>query len=152
MSVLGFSEAHASGDIISLQTDPAIEVRVATPVGMALLKFIAWMDRHPDMRSKDAKGLLYILGNYSRVPEVLDVIYADAPLAEPYEWDVDLMSANLLGRRGRAIATSETARAILEQEDPDRLLWESSVGLEEVVERHRALLTAYLDGFRLAVA
>ncbi len=60
MNVLGFQEACENAKIVRVQNDPPVDIPVATPVGMAVLKLIAWTDRNADMRSKDAKDLLYL--------------------------------------------------------------------------------------------
>jgi predicted nucleotidyltransferase len=82
MSVLGFTEAHDHGDLIRIQSDPEIQVRVATPVGMALLKLIAWNDRSPDVRKKDALDFHHLLSSYHRIPEVADTVYSEHALGE----------------------------------------------------------------------
>lgn len=155
MSVLGFDEASRHSDLIRIQDDPQIDVRVATPIGMSLLKTIAWKHRSADVRTKDAKDLLYLLANYSKIPEVLEAIYRDSALGERHEWDVDLMSAQLLGRRAGEIASLETTAAILSMADHvdsiDSLVWEASDGADHIMERSRALVTAFLEGFRTSI-
>ena len=152
MSVLGFEEAYDHSDLIRLQEDPEIVARVATPVGMALLKIIAWSDRTPDLRTKDAKDLFWLLTNYSKIPAVLDDLYADTGMCERYDWDVDLMSANLLGQHAARIARPQTAHAILtladHAADVDVFAWEMSGGVDDLVERAGAMLAAFLTGFR----
>ena len=152
MSVLGFEEAYKHSDLIRLQEDPEIVARVATPVGMALLKTVAWRDRTPDVRTKDAKDLLWLLTNYSKIPAVIDDLYADAEICERYDWDIDLMSANLLGQRAGEIATPQTTELILtladHAEDTDTWAWEMSGGVDDSVERARAMSAAFLTGFQ----
>lgn len=152
MSVLGFKEAHEHSDLIRIQDDPPIDVRVAAPVGMALLKIVAWRDRSLDIRRKDAKDLYYLLDNYSAIPEVEDAIYSDPELGSRHEWDVELMSAELLGQRARDIAAPETAQAILALADHaekiESLGWEMSGGHERLLDRSNALLAAFFEGFR----
>jgi predicted nucleotidyltransferase len=155
VSVLGFKEAHDHSDLVCIQDDPQIVVRVATPIGMALLKTIAWKDRAVDIRTKDAKDLLYLLVNYSKIPEVLDAIYADSMLGKRHEWDVDRMSAELLGQRAHDIASPETAAAILgltdRPDDVDALTWEMADGFDDAIERCEVLLSAFFAGFRRSV-
>lgn len=61
MSVLGFEEACANAEIVCIQNDPVVNIPVASPKGMVLLKLTAWMDRPRDLRSKDAKDFAYLL-------------------------------------------------------------------------------------------
>lgn len=152
MSVLGFREAYEDADLVRIQGAPPIDLRVATPIGMALLKIIAWQERALDVRAKDAKDLLYLLGNYSRIPEVFEAIYADPSLGERHDWDIDRMSAELLGQRAAGISRSETVPAIIaladRPNDVDALCREASDGIDEAVERTGALVGAFLEGYR----
>jgi predicted nucleotidyltransferase len=119
---------------------------------MALLKIIAWTDRATDLRAKDAKDVLHLIRNYQKIPEVLDAVYDDTELGERRAWDVELMSAEIFGRRTGAIASPETSRAVVALADDadaiDSLAWEMSDGVERVLERSRTLLTVFFDGFR----
>ena len=53
-------------------TDGPILTNPATPQGMALLKIIAWTDRGPGNRKKDAEDLCYLLGTYEKIPAITD--------------------------------------------------------------------------------
>ena len=64
MDVAGFQEAHQSAIQVLIQQDPPIQIPVASPQGLALLKIIAWDDRDHDLRAKDAKDLAYLLESY----------------------------------------------------------------------------------------
>ena len=112
MNVLGFQEACDHSDIVRVQTDPIIDVSVATPAGMMLLKLIAWTDRAPDLRTRDATDLRYLLANYDRIPSVLEAIYNDPEIGTRYDWDTSRMSADLLGQHSASIASPETVQAI----------------------------------------
>lgn len=152
MSVLGFTEAHDHSDLIRIQNDPEIQIRVATPVGMALLKLIAWNDRSPDVRKKDALDFQHLLSSYSRIPEVNDTAYAERALAERHGWDIDLISAEVLGLRARQMAHQKTAEVIFALADRaeklEALLWEMASGVEAMLDRSSELLTAFFRGFR----
>jgi predicted nucleotidyltransferase len=151
MSVLGFMEAHEHADIVRIQESPAIDIRVATPVGLTLLKLMAWRDRSPDVRSKDAVDLRYLLDYYDRIPEVSDTLYSDAELGERYSWDTELMAAELLGQRVREITGTDAAQVILSLTgDPqtlDTLVLEMSAWKEHAIERSGTLLDAFSFGF-----
>jgi predicted nucleotidyltransferase len=152
MNVLGFKEAHDHSDLIRIQGNPEIRIRVATPIGMTLLKLIAWNDRSLDKRRKDALDLQHLLNSYYSIPEAQDAIYADPALGERHGWDVELMSADLLGRRARKIAHEQTAHVILalgaDSERYETLLWEMSNGVEATLDRSGQLLGAFFVGFR----
>jgi hypothetical protein len=76
-------------------------------------------------------------------------------LGKHHEWDVNRMSAELLGQRARDIASPETAAAILgltdRPDDVDALTWEMSDGFDDAIERCGALLSAFFAGFRRSV-
>lgn len=61
MSVLGFREALESAEQVRIRDEPALDVPVATPAGMMLLKLIAWTDRPADLQRKDAMDIAYLL-------------------------------------------------------------------------------------------
>jgi predicted nucleotidyltransferase len=151
MNVLGFNEAHDHSDLIRIQSDPEIRIRVATPIGMVLLKLIAWNDRPQDKRRKDALDLQHLLSSYPRIPEVNDAIYSETGLGERHDWDIELMSAELLGQRARQIAEQQTADAILRL-GPDSatyqtLIWEMANGVDTMFDRSGELLHAFFYGF-----
>ncbi len=50
MKVLGFQEACDNAEWVRIQENPELDVPVATPAGMSLLKIIAWTDRAGDLR------------------------------------------------------------------------------------------------------
>jgi len=152
MSVLGFKEAHDHSDLIRIQKDPEIRVRVATPVGMVLLKLIAWNERSLDKRPKDALDLQHLLTSYSRIPAVQEAIYSERELGERHGWDNDFMGAELLGLHATRIAQHRTAEVILalvgRSERVERLVWEMSGGIEANLDRSGKLLDAFFRGFR----
>ncbi len=51
MRVLGFEDAYRNAQLVRLQSDPKLDVLVATPAGLATLKLIAWSDR-PEERKR----------------------------------------------------------------------------------------------------
>ena len=99
MKVLGFSEASENAERVLIADDPELEVPVATPVGLVLLKFIAWMERFPALRVKDALDIKYLLSNYEEMPEVKDEVYeaSKTSIMETYDWDLTLACSHLCG-------------------------------------------------------
>ncbi|OMH39407.1 nucleotidyl transferase AbiEii/AbiGii toxin family protein [Motiliproteus sp. MSK22-1] len=154
MNVLGFQEAFSSARVIRIQDDPELDIPVATPEGMVILKLIAWMDRPSDKRDKDAKDLIYLFNTYEKVPEINKGLYEDQELMEQYEWDIDLAGAHLLGINAKNIATDQTYKAIYElfmdqHESLTRglLKEEMCVHIDSEYERNEELLNAFVDGF-----
>ena len=154
MNVLGFKEACDNAEWVRIQEAPVLDVPVATPVGMSLLKIISWTDRAIELRNKDAKDIAYILSTYELIPEVKDTLYAEEKIIGTYDWDVKQAGACLLGRRARDIAKENTIKMIeaLRQETLpglhlDLLTEEMCTHIETEFERNNKLLSAYIDGF-----
>lgn len=154
MNVLGFQEACDHADIIRIQTAPNIDIPVATPAGMALLKIVAWLDRPGNLRSKDAKDLQYLLNNYQRIPTVSDKLYATQAVLEDYDWDLNLAAAHQLGNDARqtaSLACYEFIDGLLSNSHPklstDHLIEDMCKNTDREFERNRALLNAFSNGF-----
>lgn len=154
MNVLGFKEACDNAEWLRIQEEPVLDMPVATPVGMSLLKIISWADRAIELRNKDAKDIAYLLSTYELIPEVKDTLYSEEQILETYDWDVMQAGACLLGRRARDIAKEETVRmidALRQEELPglhlDLLTEEMCIHIENEFERKNLLLSAYFDGF-----
>lgn len=63
MNVLGFDQAYENSIILVLRREPNLEARVASPVGLVMLKLIAWRDRKPDS-TKHAVDIGIVIRNY----------------------------------------------------------------------------------------
>ncbi|AET93259.1 hypothetical protein BYI23_C011130 [Burkholderia sp. YI23] len=118
MNVAGFRQA----------LDGALDVRIAghlvVPVAslpaQAMLKIIAWQDRHASDR-KDAIDLLFLMARYAQAGNI-DRLYADAfDLVERHGHDPDIAGAALLARDTAALADEDVRAqmlAILRPDDP----------------------------------
>lgn len=154
MSVLGFQEAYAHADIVRIQARPEVTVKVASPEGMVLLKLIAWLDRAPDVRRKDADDLAYLLRQYERIPSVRDKAFERTDVMDRYGWDLTMAAACILGEAARTIATDRTAARIyslFEGKDgsltAESLLEDMCQSSKVAYEANQALLSAFRDGF-----
>lgn len=96
MNVIGFREAYA--DVVDVMID-GLKVSVISPVGLVLLKLVAWSDRHWTHPMKDAADLAYVIRHYGTIltEHVLFDEYIDAIEASGY--DVDLAANRVLGRK-----------------------------------------------------
>ena len=159
MNVLGFQEACDHAEWVRIQDSPELDVPVATPVGMALLKVIAWMDRARDLRKKDAMDLAYLLSTYEKIPRVIDSLYGeDTSIMEWYDWDITQSSAHLLGQHAHRIARDNTRLEVdrfvkgqLGERNTEVLVDEMCTRrMESQYERNRQLLSAFLSGFDVA--
>jgi len=92
MNVLGFQEALDHADQVMLNNKHGLQIPVASPVGMMLLKLIAWSDRALDVRKKDAKDIAYLLTTYETIPAISNQLYNDQDLMTVYGWDITSIS------------------------------------------------------------
>lgn len=154
MNVLGFQEACDHAEIVRIQNDPRVDIPVATPPGMAVLKLISWCDRGAEVRSKDAKDLLYLFTSYHQIPKVRETAFENEALMETYNWDIELVCAHLLGKDARIITGKQTFSAIEkllsdqhEKLSIDQLILEMGERNEGRYEQHQNLSTAFIAGF-----
>lgn len=152
MNVMGFQEAIENAVMVRLHAAPDLEVPVASPVGLILLKMIAWTDRELHLRNKDAKDIAYLLSTYETIPSVADYLYQDQSVLEQYEWDLTLAAAHDFGTEAWRIAFDATANAIkailtnrLPQLSTTRFIQEMST--RHTYARNSELLGAFTTGF-----
>jgi len=155
MCVLGFQDAHDAAEWVRIQDEPELDVPVATPSGMALLKLIAWMDRGGDERKKDALDIAYLLSTYDTIQEVTDALFDEdnASIMETYGWDITLAAAHLLGQHANRIARQETINKIillaggeLDGLNLERLAEEMCGRIDDQYAQNRQRLRAFIKG------
>ncbi|MEK6787372.1 MAG: nucleotidyl transferase AbiEii/AbiGii toxin family protein [Pseudomonadota bacterium] len=154
MSVSGFQEAMDHALRVRVSTSPLIEVSVASPAGIALLKLISWSERPSDVRRKDAKDLQYLMSQYEAIPAVMDRLYGEAAdTLERYEFDPKIAGAWLLGSDVAVIAKGATGKylsLLLADGVPgrsiDQLILEMSSGFGDDHELHEELMQAFRAG------
>jgi len=112
MNVLGFPEAFTTALNVKISQEPEVVIPVASPVGICLLKLVAWLDRHVELRSKDATDFLYLIQTYHKIPEIFEALY-DQGHMEHQGWDETKASAMKLGKDVSVISSLDT-RAFLE--------------------------------------
>lgn len=81
MTVAGFQEAYDNTQLVRLRESPKLDVHVVTPVGLMVLKILAWKERYPQAK-KDASDIAFILRNtvgewnrnllYEQYEEIID--------------------------------------------------------------------------------
>lgn len=109
MSILGFDEAYTHSMIIRVQAKPIIDIHVANPANLSVLKIISWKEKYPE-RKKDAIDLAFILRNYINTKQ-LDSEYTD--LLEDDAFDYLKASARILGRDASFRLSSDSFKAVL---------------------------------------
>ena len=97
MNVLGFEDTYRNAQIVRLSDNPELDIHFATPVGLAVLKIIAWQDRCPD-GSKDAQDLAYLMSNYMDAGNHERLFHEHGDLLETDDFDYVRSGVQLLGR------------------------------------------------------
>lgn len=107
MEVLGYTEAYAAAIPVSLPHNQMVQA-VSLPM-LAILKVLAWKDRHRATQGKDAADLALIMRRYLEVGN-LDRLYADFAHVINNDFDFEPTGAWLLGRDARAQLIEHSAR------------------------------------------
>lgn len=113
MSVVGYQEAHATALEMVLPGDQRIST-VSLPM-LAVMKVVAWADRHAAHPRKDASDLLLILRNYLHKGNAASLYDEATHLLEAEDFDFEAAAAWLTGSDA-AVSIARTSS------DPARLL------------------------------
>ena len=120
MSVVGFQDALDNADWLTINTVPKLELPVASPQGLALLKLVAWSERDAQSRRKDATDLVYLASNYENIPGQMKQFYVQhAEILEAHDWDTKLAGAHVLGVDVANIASESTIQFLKRLLDDD---------------------------------
>jgi predicted nucleotidyltransferase len=113
MHVLGFEETYKHAQFVRLRSKPALDVKLVTLPGLAVMKIFSWRDKYPE-RKKDATDLFLIIrhytdaGNFERIPaEMPDLLESD-------DFDYVRAGARLLGRDIANILNPATKKEVLD--------------------------------------
>lgn len=113
MTVTGFQEAYDNTQLVRLRETPALDVPVVSPVGLIVLKILAWKKRCYPLAKKDAADIAFLLRNYIDAGN-------DALLWEQHEdlitdeYDYRKAGARMLGREMAKILSPKSKQLILE--------------------------------------
>ena len=110
MNVAGFSEAADAA--VEVEIVPGLTVAVASLPSLAVLKLIAWLDRWPDNRGKDAQDFFHIVSRYAEAGNMDRLYDSEQALMARADFDPDLAGAGLLGREAAERCLPETASLI----------------------------------------
>ena len=117
MNVAGFEEAL--GAALRIELEPGLVISVASLPGLAILKILAWADRHV-RDNRDAADVYKILATYDSAGN-LDRLYdQEIELLEAVEYDLTLAGARLLGRDAARIADMIATQQIVDLLRSDR--------------------------------
>lgn len=122
MSVLGFTEAFADALTVTISEAPKLQIKVASPAGMIVLKLISWFERDPEIRKKDAMDIYYLIKHYAKIPEVQSALYEQG-FMEAQNYDELDASAMKIAADAKLIASADTLTFINERlfEDEHKL-------------------------------
>jgi predicted nucleotidyltransferase len=111
MSVTGFQEAYENTQLVRLRESPALDVHVVTPVGLMVLKIIAWSERYPQAQ-KDALDIAFILRNYIGEWNRARLYDHYVEIIEAEDYDEVRAGARMLGREMSKILSSSSRQII----------------------------------------
>jgi len=112
MSTLGFQESYERAILVRLRSQPLLEIKFASPCGLAAMKIISWNDRKAE-RVRDALDLKLIIDKYidaGNLDRVLDGEEMDLLETDDFEY----VGARLLGRDLAKLLNQQTKDRILE--------------------------------------
>ncbi|MCJ8330571.1 MAG: nucleotidyl transferase AbiEii/AbiGii toxin family protein [Lentisphaeria bacterium] len=110
MNVIGFQEVYANAE--SLEIDDELVIKVASLAGLAILKLIAWSDRH-STTTKDGEDFGLLLKHYADAGNCDRLYHAeDNNVMEQVDFNFDQASALLLGYDVVSIASAKTLQEL----------------------------------------
>jgi len=112
MNIVGFEDAFKLAQPVRLREEPPLDINFASPLGLAVMKLIAWADRNT-AGNKDAIDLATVLRTYLDAGN-RERLYKDHPDLLTEDFDYVLAGAELLGRDIASSASSPTKRLIIE--------------------------------------
>lgn len=113
MTVAGFQEAYQHTQIVRLRDNPPLDIHVATPTGLLILKLIAWSERYPQGK-KDALDIAFVLRNAVGEWNRTLLYQQHAKLLQEADFDEDLAGARMLGQQIGEILSLPTRQLILD--------------------------------------
>lgn len=112
MNVTGFQDALTAAIPVRLSDD--LDVHFVSLPAMAVLKLIAWHDRHNEFPTKDAIDIAVLLKKYLNAGNDKRMFDHHADLVETADFDFEMAGARLLGRDMAQIMSLQTKDAVLE--------------------------------------
>ena len=112
LNIVGFEDAFKLAQPVRLREEPPLDINFASPLGLAVMKLIAWADRNT-AGNKDAIDLATVLRTYLDAGN-RERLYNDHPDLLTEDFDYVLAGAELLGRDIASSVSSPTKRLIIE--------------------------------------
>jgi predicted nucleotidyltransferase len=111
LNLLGFDEAYENAISVLISSEPRVEVKIASAVGLVLMKIFAWDDRRPG--NKDAIDLGILIRSYMQIGNEKRLYEEHDDLLESENFDYDIAGAQILGRDLARICQEETRQQVL---------------------------------------
>ncbi|MCL6097367.1 MAG: nucleotidyl transferase AbiEii/AbiGii toxin family protein [Bacteroidetes bacterium] len=159
MSVVGFEECYLDSELVCIQTNPPIDIKIASTRGLVLMKLISWKDGFPS-RSRDALDISYIIKNYIEAGN-MDRLQSEHGDLITEQFDFELTGAILLGRDISKIARPATLEYLInmleeeiKEESNSKFISDLLIGTSIVSERDKMIqhnsniLKNLLDGLK----
>lgn len=118
MNVIGFDDVYKAALSVRITSDPELDIRVASPAGIAALKVFAWFDRSPGAKrapgdTRDAIDLAFLMRVYFDAGKYQSLSDEDADLLEQDDFDYVQSSARLLGRDAARLLGNNTRQQLV---------------------------------------
>ena len=159
MSVVGFEECYLDSESVLIQTNPPLDIKIASTRGLVLMKLISWKDGFPS-RSRDALDISYIIKNYIEAGN-MDRLQSEHADLITEQFDFELTGATLLGRDISKIARPATLEYLInmleeeiKEESNSKFISDLLIGTSIVSERDKMIqhnsniLKNLLDGLK----
>jgi len=111
MNMMGFREAYQYSVMVRISAEPAMDIKLPTLPGLALMKLISWDEKYPE-RKKDAEDLLLIMQKYEEAGNFERLYSSAQELLQEENFDARLAGIRLLGHDMARIADPETLSAV----------------------------------------
>jgi len=111
MSVMGFRDAYA--EAVEVLTD-GIVVPVVNPIGLMLLKLLAWTQRRRTQPKKDAADMAYLLRHFSTIITEKALFDQHSAAVEAADFDLGLAASRVLGQKMANMAAYDTQATVLD--------------------------------------
>jgi predicted nucleotidyltransferase len=160
MSTMGFEEAYECAMTLRLKDEPALDIKIPTIPGLALMKVISWHDRYPE-RSKDAEDLLSLMNHYAEAGNEERLYEEEDKLLQAEGFDLVIAGIRLLGRDMALMANDPTSKVVasilkneIKEENRYRLVQDMIKGarifdeFSETLEKLKKLAEGFNEGFR----
>jgi predicted nucleotidyltransferase len=128
---MGFREAYS--EAVEVDADGII-APVVSPVGLMLLKLVAWANRRYAQPRKDAADMAYLLRHFSAIltEKVLFDEYSDA--VEAADYDIDIAACRGLGQKMANMAAEDTQAFVMNTLDREVKEETDSALVREIAE------------------